>query len=89
MDIPEFEDLLGRHGEDVSSWPEHRRVEALALLRESDQARALLTEAGLLRKALRPEPVRAPDGLVDRIMRKVVSSDPAGKGQAKKPTDKS
>ncbi len=67
MDIPEFEDLLGRHGEDVSTWPDNRRDAALALLRTSEQARAAMAEAQLLRRALPSGVVRAPDGLVDRI----------------------
>ncbi|KZD25121.1 hypothetical protein [Tardiphaga robiniae] len=85
MDIPEFEDLLGRHGEDVSSWPEDRRDAALALLRTSEQARAALAEAQLLRRALSPGTVRAPDGLVDRIMQKARQSDVAPTRPATKP----
>jgi hypothetical protein len=62
MDVPEFEDLLGRHGEDVSTWPDNRRDAALALLRTSEQARAAMAEAQLLRRALPSDAVRAPDG---------------------------
>lgn len=83
MDVAEFEDLLGRHGENVSNWPDNRRAEAIALLRVSDEARALVADAELLRRALQAKPVRAPEGLVDRIMRKVADSSP------KKPDNKS
>jgi hypothetical protein len=71
MDVPEFEDLLGRHGDDLSNWPTDRQAAAEALLQSSKQARAALTEAQRLRGALQSTPVRAPTGLVDRIMGKV------------------
>jgi hypothetical protein len=77
MDIPEFEDLLGRLGDDLSTWPADRCDQATLLLRSSEQARTALAEAQLLRNALRSEPTRAPDGLVDRIMQKVRQSDTA------------
>lgn len=89
MDVAEFEDLLGRHGENVSLWPDSRRAEAIALLRTSEQARALIADAELLRRALQAEPVRAPEGLVDRIMRKARESDQAAPDRAKKPDNKS
>ena len=71
MDVPEFEDLLGRHGGDLSNWPKDRQAPAEALLRSSKQARTALAEAQRLRSALQSTPVRAPTGLVDRIMGKV------------------
>ena len=71
MDLPEFEDLLGRHGDDLSNWPKDRQAAAEALLQSSKQARAALAEAQRLRSALQSTPVRAPAGLVDRIMGKV------------------
>jgi len=79
MDVPEFEDLLGRHGGDLSNWPKDRHAAAEALLRSSKQARTALAEAQRLRSALQSTPVRAPTGLVDRIMRKVrqVEGNPA------------
>ena len=71
MDVPEFEDLLGRHGGDLSNWPKDRQAAAEALLQTSEQARASLAEAQRIRSALQSTPVRAPTGLVDRIMGKV------------------
>jgi len=71
MDLPEFEDLLGRHGDDLSNWPKDRQSAAEALLQSSKQAHAALAEAQRLRSVLQPTPVRAPVGLVDRIMGKV------------------
>lgn len=71
MDVPEFEDLLGRHGGDLSNWPTDRQAEAEALLQSSKQARAALAEVQRLRSALQSTPVRASTGLVDRIMDKV------------------
>jgi hypothetical protein len=80
MDLPEFEDLLDRHGCDLSNWPKDRQAAAEALLQSSKQARAALTEAQRLRSALQSTPVRAPTGLVDRIMGKVrrLEGHPAG-----------
>lgn len=71
MDVAEFEDLLGRHGGDLSNWPKDRQAAAEALLQSSKQARAALAEAQRLRSVLQSTPVRAPTGLVDRIMRNV------------------
>ncbi|MET0219035.1 MAG: hypothetical protein ABW213_00095 [Tardiphaga sp.] len=71
MDVAEFEDLLGRLGDDLKLWPENRRNDAVMLLDVSEPARVALAEARLLRSALRAEPVRAPAGLMDRIMQKV------------------
>jgi hypothetical protein len=71
MDVAEFEDLLGRHGGDLSNWPKDRQAAAEALLQSSKQARAALAEAQRLRSVLQSTPVRAPTGLVDRIMDKV------------------
>jgi hypothetical protein len=77
MDIPEFEDLLGRLGEDISAWPADRRDQAIALLKSSEQARAALADAQLLRSKLQVAPIRAPVGLLDRIMQKVQQSEAA------------
>lgn len=69
MDIDDFEDQVDRLGEDVSAWPEPSRSQAMALLRVSAEARDLLAQAAVLRRALGPDPrVRAPDSLTDRIM---------------------
>lgn len=96
MDVPEFEDLLGRLGEDLSTWPERQHAEAEALLQASEPARRALAEAKALRDALRAPATKAPPGLVDRIMQKVRGADPAakdglsgrdGSGQPRKPRD--
>src|ERR1700709_43481 len=67
MDIEEFEDLLDRLGEDLSCWPTEKQRSASALLAESGEARELLREAVSLRSLLSKPPVRAPEGLADRI----------------------
>lgn len=71
MDVAEFKDLLDRRGDDVTAWPAAEREQADLLLSNSEQARQALAEARLLREALRSAPVRAPAGLVDRIMTKI------------------
>ncbi len=68
MDVSEFEDLIDRLGEDLSRWPETQRVAAETLIASSCEARASLEEARTLRQALAAPPVRAPAGLVDRIV---------------------
>jgi hypothetical protein len=70
MGLPEFEDLLGRLGDDLANWPASEQQAASALLGRSEQARSALAEAQRLRHALRSEPVRAPAGLTDRILRR-------------------
>ncbi len=67
MDVTEFEELIDRLGEDLSLWPDDRRVPAEELLARSPAAQALLEEARTLRQALAAPPVRAPAGLADRI----------------------
>ncbi|WP_441238084.1 hypothetical protein [Bradyrhizobium sp. 930_D9_N1_4] len=67
MDVTEFEELIDRLGEDLSLWPDDRRLPAEELLAGSPAARALLDEARTLRQALAAPPVRAPKGLADRI----------------------
>lgn len=67
MDAKIFEDLLDRHGEDFSRWPDILRDAAAHLLLSSHEARATLAEARFLREALSAPPVLAPAGLVDRI----------------------
>lgn len=68
MDVSVFEDLIDRLGDDLSQWPDDRRLAAEQLLAASAQARALHEEARALREALKAPPVRAPAGLADRIV---------------------
>jgi hypothetical protein len=68
MDVTEFEELIDRLGEDVSLWPDDRRLPAEELLARSSAAQALLEEARVVRHALAAPPVRAPAGLADRIV---------------------
>lgn len=67
MDVTEFEELIDRLGEDLSLWPDDRRLPAEELLKHSSSAQALLEEMRALRQALAAPSVRAPAGLVDRI----------------------
>lgn len=67
MDVTEFEELIDRSGEDLSLWPDDRRLPAEELLARSPAAQALLDEARVLRQALAAPPIRAPAGLADRI----------------------
>lgn len=68
MDVTEFEELIDRLGEDLSLWPDDRRLLAEELLAHSSAAQALLEEARILRQALASPAVRAPKGLADRIV---------------------
>jgi hypothetical protein len=68
MDVTEFEELIDRLGEDLSLWPDDRRLPAEELVARSAAAQALLEEARALRQALAAPPVRAPTGLADRIV---------------------
>jgi hypothetical protein len=68
MDVATFEDLIDRLGEDLSRWPDDQRLAAVQLLASSADARALYGEASAIRQALQAPPVRAPAGLVDRIL---------------------
>lgn len=68
MDVTEFEELIDRLGEDLSLWPDDRRLLAEGLLAHSSAAQALLEEARALRRALASPAVRAPKGLADRIV---------------------
>ncbi|MGL3107418.1 hypothetical protein [Bradyrhizobium sp. BR 1432] len=68
MDVTEFEELIDRLGEDLSLWPDDRRLPAEELLTQSATAQALLEQARALRHALAAPPVRAPKGLADRIV---------------------
>ncbi|EJN14881.1 hypothetical protein PMI42_01540 [Bradyrhizobium sp. YR681] len=68
MDVTEFEELIDRLGEDLSLWPDDRRLPAEELMARSSAAQALLEEARALRQALAAPPIRAPKGLADRIV---------------------
>ena len=68
MDVATFEDLIDRLGDDLSRWPDDQRLPAVQLLASSAEARALYEEASAVRRALAAPPVRAPAGLVDRIV---------------------
>lgn len=69
MDAEEFEDLVDRLGEDLSMWPEPVQAKARSLLAQSEEAREILAAARTMHLALsRDQAVRAPMGLVDRIM---------------------
>ncbi|WP_371818033.1 hypothetical protein [Bradyrhizobium sp. CCBAU 53421] len=68
MDVATFEDLIDRLGEDLSRWPDDQRLAAIQLLASSAEARTLYEEASAVRRALVAPPVRAPKGLVDRIV---------------------
>ena len=68
MDVTEFEELIDRLGEDLSLWPDDRRLPADELLARSSAAQAMLEEARALRRALAAPPARAPAGLADRIV---------------------
>lgn len=76
MNVAEFEDCIDRLGEDMSLWPDAQRVAAVELLESSDQARALLAEAEVLRNALSGSPIRAPAGLADRIVSAALQQAP-------------
>jgi hypothetical protein len=83
MNITEFEDLLDRLGEDMSTWPAPLQQAAAVLLGSSDQARGLLEETRLMRRALAGTQIRAPAGLADRIM--LGSRQPASEPAAAAP----
>ncbi|WP_375788744.1 hypothetical protein ACE10Z_15840 [Bradyrhizobium sp. Pha-3] len=68
MDVATFEDLIDRLGEDLSRWPDDQRLAAVQLLASSVEARTLYEQASAVRRALTAPPVRAPKGLVDRIV---------------------
>ncbi|WP_349626975.1 hypothetical protein [Bradyrhizobium sp. UFLA03-84] len=68
MDVATFEDLIDRLGEDLSRWPDDQRLAAVQLLASSAEARTLYEQASAVRRALAAPPVRAPKGLVDRIV---------------------
>lgn len=75
MELADFNDLLDRLGDDMSTWPDQSRQDAERLLLVSDDARLALAEAQRLRHLLTPDRATAPAGLVDRIMRRIRPDD--------------
>ena len=77
MNFEEFEDHLGRLGEDLMVWPPSARQAGIELLRNSAAAREIMDEAQALRRAMTAvAPVRAPAGLADRIVTEAVRARP-------------
>ena len=77
MKFAEFEDHLGRFGEDLMVWPPSAREAGLELLRNSAEAREIMEEAQVLRRAMTAvAPVRAPAGLADRIVTEALRARP-------------
>ena len=77
MNFEEFEDHLGRFGEDLMVWPPSAREAGIELLRNSAAARDSMEEAQALRRAMTAvAPVRAPAGLADRIVTEAVRLRP-------------
>ena len=82
MRIEEFEDLLDRHGEDVSAWPVSDRDCGLALLCTSQAARDLVEEAQSLRRAFGTDslPPAVPPDLADRVIANAIRSQAMPRG---------
>ena len=77
MNFEEFEDHLGRFGEDLMVWPPSAREAGIELLRNSAEAREIMEEAQVLRRAMTAvAPVRAPAGLADRIVAEALRAPP-------------
>lgn len=76
MDIEEFEDLLDRLGEDLSTWPADKQKPAARLLAESSEAQELVRDAAALRKLMARPPVSAPAGLSERIFERAAAMPP-------------
>jgi hypothetical protein len=73
MDIEEFEDLLDRLGEDVSTWPADKQRPAARLLAESSEAQDLMRDAVALKGLMARPPVSAPSGLSERIFERAAA----------------
>lgn len=73
MDIVEFEDLLDRLGEDISTWPIDKQSPAAKLLSESSEAQDLMRDAMALRGLMARPPISAPSGLSERIFERAAS----------------
>lgn len=77
LTVAAFAALLDTHGADLAVWPDDQRRAAEQLLAESDDAAAVLADARVLHKALKTSVIKAPEGLVDRIL----AASGAGKPQ--------
>ncbi len=88
MDIERFEDLVDRHGEDISQWPSAVRDEAETFVAATPAARECLRRARALRAAFASTPpIRAPRDLTARIMASIETDEtpsafvaPGGRG---------
>ena len=84
MELHQFESLIDELGEDFAKWPEPAAREAQALLETSPQARAIWQEAAQLRQLL-SKPVRAPAGLLERIVKAVEAETPERSDESPEP----
>ena len=73
MDIDEFEDLLDRLGEDISTWPIDKQRPAAKILAESSEAQELMRDAVALRGLMARPPMSAPTGLSERIFERAAA----------------
>jgi hypothetical protein len=73
MDIEEFEDLLDRLGEDISTWPADKQRPAAKLLAESSEAQDLMRDAVALRGLMARPSMSAPSGLSERIFERAAA----------------
>jgi hypothetical protein len=85
MNVVEFEDLLDRLGDDLSTWPLDWQNEARVLLAQSVEAKELLREAQAMRGLLTRSPVSAPAGLASRIMTQAARAPAVTKAPEKRP----
>ncbi|MBR9971450.1 hypothetical protein [Magnetospirillum sulfuroxidans] len=68
LTVGDFSDLLDRLGPELGRWPSAERQGAEALLLQSDEAAALLTDALVLADTISAVQPKAPAGLADRII---------------------
>lgn len=69
ISLVQFRELVEHYGAALASWPVEHRASAQALIESSDEAREILAEIAEMERALRSAPpMKAPAGLVDRIM---------------------
>lgn len=73
MNTDEFEDLLDRLGEDISTWPNDKQKPAAKLLAESSEAQELMRDAMALRGLMARPPMSAPSGLAERIFERAAA----------------
>lgn len=74
MSIEEFLAGLSDYGPDLARWPVGKRADAEALLARSEYARQIHQVERILQKELRARTIKAPEGLVDRILGKAFGS---------------